>query len=588
MRIVRERQHFTDELERAKSEAQRSFGSSDCILEKYIERSKHVEIQILGDRHGKVVSLLDRECSIQRRHQKVIEEAPSPWLSSDLRKQMSTTAILIGTLLEYESAGTVEFIVDIDTAQYYFLEVNTRIQVEHPITEEVVGLDIVALQLYIAGGGRLDDLGYFNEGMAPQVGHAIECRLCAEDPSRDFMPDLGTIVRWTPATEILPASETTNVRFETGIETGSQISINFDSLVAKIVVWAPTRELAITKMVKMLSHTVCIGIRSNQAFLQACLLNPRFKDPQYTTSFIPDLMDTLLQNPFVPSIPETIQLLAFSPALHRRTLQSAARSGPFSTVSHGFRNQKTDSANVQADIVVLGQSNKAFIIELPAQHSKPREAQLINVTPFPSSDESTTSNEEDEAEKPSVLLARQYNRLSTQIRKMDKSTNLTTQHRARVVLQKSARFQESSTLAWDLQDLILEIDSQRYLAYTAINSTPSVSDVGGHQKFYAHIPALGMNVEYCLYTLLSYGESLRANTKASSAASEANPRAPMPCKVLSVPKKDGDTVDVGEVGMVVESMKMEMNVLATTKGVFKAMFQTGEAVEEGSVLFTVT
>jgi acetyl/propionyl-CoA carboxylase alpha subunit len=240
MRIVRERSQFTDELERAKSEAQRSFGSSDCILEKYIERSKHIEMQILGDRHGRVVSLLDRECSIQRRHQKVIEEAPSPWLSPELRERMSKTVILIGNLLEYESAGTVEFIVDIDTAKYYFLEVNTRIQVEHPITEEVVGLDIVAMQIYIAGGGRLDDLGYFNDGMAPQVGHAIECRLCAEDPSRDFMPDLGTIVRWTPATNILPASEIDHVRFETGIKTGSEISINFDSLVAKIVVWAPT------------------------------------------------------------------------------------------------------------------------------------------------------------------------------------------------------------------------------------------------------------------------------------------------------------------------------------------------------------
>lgn len=148
-----------------------------------------------------MVSLLDRECSIQRRHQKVIEEAPSAWLSAELREKMSATAVSIGNLLSYESAGTVEFIIDVDTAEFFFLEVNTRIQVEHPITEETTGLDVVALQLYVASGGRLGDLDNFENGRAPQRGHAIECRLCAEDPIRDFLPDLGTILRWTPASE---------------------------------------------------------------------------------------------------------------------------------------------------------------------------------------------------------------------------------------------------------------------------------------------------------------------------------------------------------------------------------------------------
>jgi acetyl/propionyl-CoA carboxylase alpha subunit len=590
MRIVRERQQFADELERAKSEAQRSFGSSDCILEKYIESSKHVEIQILGDRHGRVVSLLDRECSIQRRHQKVIEEAPSPWLSPGLRRQMSMTAILIGNLLEYESAGTVEFIVDIDTANYYFLEVNTRIQVEHPITEEVVGLDIVALQIYIASGGRLDELEYFNDGMAPQVGHAIECRLCAEDPSRDFMPDLGTIVRWTPGTEILPAPESDHVRFETGIETGSQISINFDSLVAKIVVWASTRELAIQKMVKMLSHTVCIGVRSNQCFLQACLLHPRFHDPKYSTRFIPDLMKQLLENPFVPNLAETAQSLAFAPSLHRRTAQSTSRQRPFSSISHGFRNQKADPAGVQADIVeVLSQSKQAFIVDWPSNPSQLREprSKTVHIALVLASEQSEITPEE-AVQKPSIILARQYNRLSTQVRKIGRSTDTPSQHHARIQMRKRTVFRQASALVWDLQDLVLEIDSHRYLAYTAIGSAPPGLDAGGHQKFYAHIPALGTNVEYRLYSLLSYGESLRTNAKASSAALEANPRAPMPCKVLGVPKKDGDVIEVGEVGIVVESMKMEMNILANTKGVFKAMFQQGDAVKEGTVLFTVT
>jgi len=589
MRIVREKEDLAGELERAQSEAQRSFGSSDCILEKYIQRSKHIEIQILGDRHGRVVSLLDRECSIQRRHQKVIEEAPSPWLSPQLRKKMSETAILIGELLEYESAGTVEFIVDVDTAKFYFLEVNTRIQVEHPITEEITGVDIVALQVYIANGGRLDDLGYFENRMAPQVGHAIECRLCAEDPSRDFLPDVGTIRRWTPASEILPSSQTSNVRFETGIETGSQVSIYFDSLLAKIVVWAPTRALAIAKMAKMMANTVCIGIRSNQSFLQACLLNPSFSDPEYSTSFIPDNMATLVQNPYVNNLREVSQLLSFFPSMHcRAAVKAASAQTPFSSITVGFRNQKADVANVQADIVrIPSQSDATMIIEWPFQKRQTYKAQPVNIIPLELAPVVADSAAED-ALKPSVRVARDYNHLSSQIRSIRSSSDGTTEHRVMIQSHKFSTHQESPTSIWSLEDLSVKVNSQRYPLYTASESLSSASDDGKYQRFYAHIPALGTYVEYHLYTLLSYGESLRKRTEAANAASERNPKAPMPCKVLSVPKKDGDVINAGEIGIVVESMKMEMNVLANAKGIFKAMFQKGDAVEEGTVLFTVT
>lgn len=158
MRVVRDPSTLRSELERAQSEAKRSFGSDDCILEKYIEAGKHVEIQIIGDQHGRVVSLWDRDCSVQRRHQKVIEEAPCSWLSDEMRTRMSNTAVQIAELIAYEGAGTVEFVVDVATEKYYFLEVNARLQVEHPITEEITGVDLVALQLYIATGGRLDDV----------------------------------------------------------------------------------------------------------------------------------------------------------------------------------------------------------------------------------------------------------------------------------------------------------------------------------------------------------------------------------------------------------------------------------------------
>jgi acetyl/propionyl-CoA carboxylase alpha subunit len=594
MRIVRERSSFADDLSRAQSEAQRSFGSADCILEKYIQRSKHVEIQMLGDRHGNVVSLMDRECSIQRRHQKVIEEAPSPWLSNKLRKELSETGIAIGKLLRYESAGTVEFIVDVDVAKFYFLEVNTRIQVEHPITEEISGVDIVALQIYVASGGRLDNLGYFRDGMAPQVGHAIECRLCAEDPNRDFVPDMGVVRRWTPASEILPISQAKDVRFETGIETGSHISVYFDSLIAKIVVWAPTRVLAIAKMVKMLSYTVCIGIRSNQSFLQSCLMHPSFRDPGYTTNFIPDLMLDLVKNPHVQNIVKVQQLLSFFPSLVRRTAQTVSPSRrAFRSLPLGFRNQKADTANAQIDIVrIHSQPSTIQIISWPFQahpYPNPQVSQTVNIIPAFTSSKTTESNSPSLTDKVgpknSVQLARDFNAISSQIRGIQASSG-TTAHRVTQQCHKSVEFGRAPTALWSLQDLIVSIDDERYDIYTAV--APVSADAASYQTVFAHVAALGIYIEYHVFSLLAYGESLRVQSEGvPEAAAGRNPKAPMPCKILSVLKKEGEEILAGEVGMVVESMKMEMNVLATVKGTFKARFSKGDAVEEGSVLFTV-
>ncbi|KAF4428479.1 Methylcrotonoyl-CoA carboxylase subunit alpha [Colletotrichum fructicola] len=255
MRVVREASQLQSELDRAQSEAQRSFGSSDCILEKFIESSKHVEIQIVGDQHGNVVSLFERDCSVQRRNQKVIEETPCLFLDEQTKKSMSDTAVKIGKLLGYEGAGTVEFVVDTTTKKFYFLEVNTRLQVEHPITEEVVGVDLVSLQLYVAAGGRLADVPELSA--LTQTGHAIECRLCAEIPNRDFMPSHDTVALWKPANPHRGASSV--VRYETAMQSGASISIYFDSMICKIVVWAPTRALAIDILAKELANTAIQG-----------------------------------------------------------------------------------------------------------------------------------------------------------------------------------------------------------------------------------------------------------------------------------------------------------------------------------------
>ncbi|CEJ81630.1 hypothetical protein VHEMI01749 [[Torrubiella] hemipterigena] len=264
MRIVSNPEQLQSGLERAQPEAQRFFGSSDCILEKYIEAYKHIEIQIIGDSHGNVASLGERDCSVQRRHQKVIEETPSPWLTAEKRQEMSDVAVRIGQLLHYENAGTVEFVFDVATSNFYFLEVNTRLQVEHPITEEVTRLDIVSLQLYVAAGGNLLQLEPLQN--IPQIDYAIECRLYAEDPGREFYPSHGLIRLWQPATFTPFANRT--VRFETGIDTGSRISIYFDSMIAKIIVWEPNTALARATMRRVLAETACVGVATNHLFSQ--------------------------------------------------------------------------------------------------------------------------------------------------------------------------------------------------------------------------------------------------------------------------------------------------------------------------------
>ncbi|KAH6664262.1 carbamoyl-phosphate synthase L chain, ATP binding domain-containing protein [Halenospora varia] len=592
MRIVRQREHLRDELERAQSEAQRSFGSSDCILERYIQRSKHVEIQILGDGHGTVVSLMDRECSIQRRHQKVIEEAPSPWLKPALRQKMSATAIAIGKLLGYESAGTVEFIIDVDTAEFFFLEVNTRIQVEHPITEETTGVDIVGLQIFVAGGGRLDDLGYFHNGNSPQVGHAIECRLCAEDPSRDFMPDLGVVRQWKPASEILPSAQTQDVRFETGIATGSQVSIYFDSLIAKIVVWAPTRSHAIEKMARMLAYTVCIGVRSNQSFLQSCLLHPDFQNPDYSTNFIPDLLPTLIQNPYVDNFVQIQESLSFLPSMVRREINlPATRSRqPFRNLPRNFRNQKADPANVQVDVVQIPtQPDKTIIVEWPFSRTA-GDSRLVNILSISKAEARKSVERDSKMEvKPSVQLAQSYNEISSHVRQLhNHGRSRPKSHRVTLDIQTTDVFEESAARSWHLHDLYVSIDFQRYRVFAVNEVSLANTDVGSHQRFFAHVPALGTYIEYNLFSLLTYGESLRQDVDATAAASDKSPKAPMPCKVLTVVKKDGDKVKVGEIAVVVESMKMEMNILAAAEGVFNTNVTKGQAVEEGAVLFTVS
>ncbi|KAG1138731.1 hypothetical protein G6F37_010440 [Rhizopus arrhizus] len=278
MRTVYEASKLKHEIESAKGESLRSFKSDKLLIEKYFTSVRHVEIQIFGDKYGNVYHINERDCSIQRRHQKIVEETPSPAVGPQLRQAMTNAAVQLGRRLGYVGAGTVEFILDEKTKKFYFLELNTRLQVEHPITEAISGLDLVELQLLVAQGANLKQMGILDN--ITFRGHAIEVRLCAEDPENDFSPRTGTIIRWSPPTDL------ESVRFDTGIQDGSVVSAYYDSMIAKIIVHAPTRTEAIRRMTAVLKRTVIAGITTNQSFLLSIMNNSRFQSGTFNTSFI--------------------------------------------------------------------------------------------------------------------------------------------------------------------------------------------------------------------------------------------------------------------------------------------------------------
>ena len=275
MRIVSDRTTLDEALAGAKREALSGFGDDRVFLERYVAKSRHVEIQILGDQHGNLVHLGERECSIQRRHQKLIEESPSPIVDDAMRVAMGDAALTLARAIGYQSAGTVEFLVDDETREFYFLEVNTRLQVEHPVTESVTGIDLVREQLRIAAG---EELGYTQEDVSFN-GCAIEVRLCAEDPAAGFLPATGTIVAFEAADE-------PRVRYESGVARGSVVSVAFDPLLAKVIAFAPTRGEAAATLALALERLHLGGVTTNRDFLCATLRHERFLAGDTTTDFI--------------------------------------------------------------------------------------------------------------------------------------------------------------------------------------------------------------------------------------------------------------------------------------------------------------
>ena len=270
IRIVRESSELAEALDSAKREAERAFGDGSLLIERYIEDARHVEFQIFGDSHGNLIHLFERDCSVQRRHQKVIEETPSPALDDDLRRRMGEAAVAIGRAMGYTNAGTVEFLLA-PSGEFYFIEVNTRIQVEHPVTELVTGLDLVRLQIDIAEGKQVPK-------NPRSIGHAIEARLYAEDPGNNFLPSTGTVHRWRPPE---------NVRVDTALRDGVEIGVHYDPLLAKIISYGMDRDAALRKLVYALKSTCALGVTTNRQYLIQILESSEFQEGRAHTSFLP-------------------------------------------------------------------------------------------------------------------------------------------------------------------------------------------------------------------------------------------------------------------------------------------------------------
>jgi 3-methylcrotonyl-CoA carboxylase alpha subunit len=274
MRVVESAAGFNEALALAKGEARSSFGDDGVLIERYLTRPRHIEIQVFADTHGNVVSLFERDCSIQRRHQKVVEEAPAPGMDAERRASMGEAACAAARAIGYVGAGTVEFIVE--DGEFFFMEMNTRLQVEHPVTEMITGQDLVEWQIVVAGGAPLPLL----QDQLRIEGHAIEMRVYAEDPDRDFMPAVGRLLH------LQPPAETRSVRVDTGVRPGDVISVHYDPMIAKLIVWDRDRPSAVRRLVRALSEYEVVGVQTNLGLLRRIAAHPAFAAAELDTGFI--------------------------------------------------------------------------------------------------------------------------------------------------------------------------------------------------------------------------------------------------------------------------------------------------------------
>lgn len=326
MRIVHQESELIEAISGAKSEALKAFSNDKVLVEKYVVNPRHIEVQLMSDTHGNHLHFFERECSIQRRYQKIVEETPAPNLSQELRLKICETAVQISSGINYRGAGTVEFILAPD-GHYYFLEMNTRLQVEHPVTEMVTGHDLVKYQIMVAQGDKLP----VRQTEIKQSGQAIECRIYAEDPDNNFMPSIGKIDRiGTPTLR--------DVRLDCGFLDGTEVGVNYDPMLAKLVVWGENREVAISKTLHSLDEVLFLGVKTNRDYLKRILAHKEYVAGHTHTHFIPDYKDDLAAKEFSDQdLADIIGALSFSDKKRTVSGTSEVLRNPWTELS-GFRN----------------------------------------------------------------------------------------------------------------------------------------------------------------------------------------------------------------------------------------------------------
>jgi acetyl-CoA carboxylase biotin carboxylase subunit len=328
MRIVNNESEFEEQIKLAQNEARSAFGDDAVFIEKYVGSPKHIEIQILGDTHGNIVYLFERECSIQRRHQKLVEEAPSSCLTAEIRKKMGEAAVNVAKACNYTGAGTVEFLVD-ESLNFYFLEMNTRLQVEHPVTEQIVGLDLVKEQIRVARG---EQLGYQQNDLKIH-GHALELRVCAEDPMNNFLPDIGTLKTYT-------TPQGYGIRVDDSFEQGMSIPIHYDPMIAKLITFGKDREEARLRMIRAIDDYIVTGIETTLTFGAFVMKHPAFIKGDFDTKFIekhfkPEMLKQETEGD------EEIIAVAADVFLSQKSSSISLSQSPASAVINWHKNRKT-------------------------------------------------------------------------------------------------------------------------------------------------------------------------------------------------------------------------------------------------------
>ncbi len=365
MRVVGKAEDFAAELAGAQREARAAFGQDQVLLEKYLTQPRHIEVQVFADSHGQAVSLFERDCSVQRRHQKVLEEAPAPGVSPARRAEMGQAAVAAAQAIGYQGAGTVEFIVE--QGQFYFMEMNTRLQVEHPVTELITGQDLVAWQLRVANGETLpvrqEDL---------QIsGHAFEARLYAEDPARDFLPASGRLAH------LVFPSESATLRIDTGVRQGDEVSVFYDPMIAKIIVWGEDRSTALTRLGQALAQTQVVGVTTNRDLLWALAKHPAFAAAELDTGFIARHGEVLLA-PQATATREVLALAALAESLRRdrEAAGQAERSGDPHSPWHLTNGWQMNEDTQRRLLFLQGETPFALVLHYRAQGRKQAELEI--------------------------------------------------------------------------------------------------------------------------------------------------------------------------------------------------------------------